>query len=418
MNKKVLSIATACLALVLFFAIPSKVNAQGGCTFAGDLIVCPGFVNGQVENGTFGTFTGSEEWSALGKAPFPAPNGDLPYGLRLQRGGVSTLYQIDRRAANVKKFDSDISFGDVLTPQSLETFQANGPTRLDVSYFLQNQNVFPPTVSKYDIVTVLPATSKQISIGGPSLFCFSPIGFSQPCFGRVGIERTNPSFTLDVNGLLRVQATVIASDARLKKDINTIENGMSVINNLRGTTYEYRADEDFGEAEFDFGEGLAAGFIAQEVEEILPHLVATDDQGYKAVNYDGVIPYLVEGMKELSAENKILKQEIAALRSEMTTGAAKGDGALGTMAPAQLFQNVPNPFDRETEIRYFLPENSGQAQLLVFDMNGRQLRSYDLREAGEGSVTIQGNDLEAGMYFYSLVANGEEISTKRMILTK
>ena len=51
-------------------------------------------------------------------------------------------------------------------------------------------------------------------------------------------------------------------------------------------------------------------------------------------------------------------------------------------------------------------------------MNGRQLRSYDLREAGEGSVTIQGNELEAGMYIYSLLANGEEIATKRMILTK
>ncbi len=428
MKSRITILSLALLAFLLMDS--SSVQAQQfAYNFSG------GFFNtnpngGQIGHNQsgFGTFTGSEEWAALGRAPFPVPvTGDFPYGLRNQRRDAATLYQIDlRQNTDGLKFDSDIAFGDVFSSAaSIEIFDKFGPSRLDISYFLQNQTVGPPTLVKYDIVNVVPATSKQVSIGGPSLFCLTPVSFSQPCFGRVGIERVNPSFTLDVNGLLRVQSTVIASDARLKKDIATIENGMAIVNNLRGTTYQYRADEEFGEAEFDFGEGTFAGFIAQEVEEILPHLVATDDQGYKAVNYDGVVPYLVEGMKELDAKNKELEAENAELTDRLAAIEAqlglspngKGSSALGAMQPAELFQNTPNPFDRATEIRYFIPEGNNAPQLLVFDMNGRQLRSYDLK-TGESKVVIDGSELEAGMYFYSLVSDGAEIDTKRMILTK
>lgn len=50
-------------------------------------------------------------------------------------------------------------------------------------------------------------------------------------------------------------------------------------------------------------------------------------------------------------------------------------------------------------------------------MNGRQLRAYDL-DADADAVTIRGNELDAGMYLYSLIVNGEEVDTRRMILTK
>ena len=430
MKSKITLLGLALAAFLVFDWTP--VQAQDFCyNFAG------GFVNTAFNGGQighqqvgFGTFTGNEEWSALGKAPFPVPGtGDFPYGLRLQRRDASTLYQIDLRTnTDGLKFDSDIAFGDVISgSQSEEIFKKFGTTRLDVSYFLQNQTNTPPSLNKLDIATFIPAYSKQFSPGGPSLLCPAIIGSSvaPPCFGRVGIERNNPSFTLDVNGLLRVQTTVIASDARLKKDIATIENGMAIVRNLRGTTYQFRADESFGESEFDLGEGTMAGFIAQEMEEVIPHLVYTDDQGIKGVNYDGVVPYLVEGMKELDAQNQQLQAENAALQSRLEAIEAQlgldaaGKGQMGAaLDAAELYQNVPNPFDRATEIRYFIPENSGNAELVVFDMNGRQLKTYAIDEAGQGSVTIEGSDLEAGMYFFSLLANGEEIATKRMILTK
>lgn len=51
-------------------------------------------------------------------------------------------------------------------------------------------------------------------------------------------------------------------------------------------------------------------------------------------------------------------------------------------------------------------------------MNGVQLKSYPITERGKGNVIIQGSELIAGMYLYALIADGEVIDTKRMILTK
>ena len=432
MKARITLFSLAILAFLLMDT--STAQAQDFCyNFAGGFVNTAGVANGSIghrQAGTFGLFSGTEAWTAIGQSPFPSPISlDQPYGMRVQRNGTGTLFQIQRRSSTGGPFDSNIFFGDVQTNAA----EAQ-PSRLDFRYFQQNQTASPPTLRQSAAITMIGASSKPVSTTLSAL-CFSIFpGPSSRCYIRMGLERTNPSYTLDVNGLLRVQSTIITSDARFKKDINTIENSLAVLQNLRGTTYEFRSDEKF--EGFDFGEGIESGFIAQEVETVLPHLVATDDQGYKAVNYTGVIPYLVEGTKslddqtqelqvtvdaqenrinELEAQNAELVRRLEALENNAITG----KGATATLdSPAKLFQNVPNPFDRETEIRYFIPENSGQAQLLVFDLNGRQLRSYDLREAGEGSVTIEGNELEAGMYIYSLVANGEEIATKRMILTK
>jgi hypothetical protein len=63
------------------------------------------------------------------------------------------------------------------------------------------------------------------------------------------------------------------------------------------------------------------GFIAQEVEKVLPEVVFTNEaDGYKGINYAEITAVLVEAVKELNKENKELKQkvsEIEALRSEI-----------------------------------------------------------------------------------------------------
>ncbi|MDR3058575.1 MAG: T9SS type A sorting domain-containing protein, partial [Prevotella sp.] len=77
----------------------------------------------------------------------------------------------------------------------------------------------------------------------------------------------------------------------------------------------------------------------------------------------------------------------------------------------------PNPFQVKTEIRYFLPQEVQQAYLCIFDMQGKMLKKLDA-PAGENTLTIRGSELHAGMYLYSLIADGKEVDTKRMILTK
>lgn len=410
------------VALILAaFSIPTTTSVKAQCTILFDVVPCSGFVLGQEEN-AFGQFTGSEEWSAIGRAPFPAPTGDFPYGVRLQRNTTTSLYQIERRAGG-GQVDVTMAFG--------ATIPATGPApalnnRMNFNYILQNQSVGPPTVRSFDIMTMTTSNAKIVSVGGLGILCLPGVNTS-PCFGRVGIENQNPSYTLDVNGLTRASGYLTVSDAAYKDNISTIENGLEVIKNLRGTTYNLK-NETIGEIQFDGGKH--SGFIAQEIEKDIPHIVFTDDQGYKSVNYTEIIPYLVEGVKEIADQNEVLKRENEELRNMVEALAAGGNGTNisdkgdagssldQSLRGAELFQNVPNPFDQETRIGYYLPSTTKFAQLLIFDMNGRELRSLQISEMGEGSVMISGNELEAGMYFYSLLADGQEVETKRMILTK
>ena len=57
------------------------------------------------------------------------------------------------------------------------------------------------------------------------------------------------------------------------------------------------------------------------------------------------------------------------------------------------------------------------AVLYVFSLNGNMLLSKPLTQTGNGSITISGSELEAGMYIYTLAVNGVEGDSKRMIIT-
>ena len=83
-----------------------------------------------------------------------------------------------------------------------------------------------------------------------------------------------------------------------------------------------------------------------------------------------------------------------------------------------LSQNNPNPFSRDTEIKMVLPERTVAANIIVYNLEGKQLKELLVKGRGHTSVTILGNELSAGMYIYALVVDGKVIDTKRMILTK
>ncbi len=88
------------------------------------------------------------------------------------------------------------------------------------------------------------------------------------------------------------------------------------------------------------------GFIAQELREIYPNLVFKDSEGYLSVNYIGMIPVLVETIKELNT--RLLAVE----------GKNFEKGAAVITSEAKLYQNNPNPFTNNTEIKYYLPNET------------------------------------------------------------
>ncbi|MDW3195674.1 MAG: tail fiber domain-containing protein [Cytophagales bacterium] len=238
-----------------------------------------------------------------------------------------------------------------------------------------------------------------------------------------------------------------ASDKKFKKDIKKVvkQEVASSFMKLKPATYNYKNSD-----QMKFTKGLQYGFVAQEVEEVFPDLVknvvepvfVTDANGnqvpsetekieFKSVNYTGLIPILTKIVQEhestlagyqmeldaLKAENELLAERFGSLLSAIETGQMDQIRDLIEANKTSLGQNSPNPFGQETKINYTLGESVKEANLQIYDMQGALVGNYDL-EKGKRSLDVSSNKLDPGVYVYVMVADGETIGTRRMIVTK
>lgn len=100
------------------------------------------------------------------------------------------------------------------------------------------------------------------------------------------------------------------SDRRLKKEFSLINNPLSNIYKLNG--YHYKWIEE------SRSKDLQTGLIAQEVQKIFPELVQTDEKGFLSVNYIGLVPHLIEAIKELRDENQQFKNQSEQLYTKVS----------------------------------------------------------------------------------------------------
>lgn len=146
--------------------------------------------------------------------------------------------------------------------------------------------------------------------------------------GFVGINRTNPTQRLDVqgnglfSGTVTSSAGLLTSDMRLKKDIVTIENSVETLLQLNPVYYSKK--ESIDSKEYNRKE---YGFIAQELQKILPELViqTTREDKVLAVDYNSIIPLLTKAIQEQQVqldaktnETEVLKSKVTALEAEIT----------------------------------------------------------------------------------------------------
>lgn len=228
-----------------------------------------------------------------------------------------------------------------------------------------------------------------------------------PCMGCSGTLR------LSVNGVMGAVAYHATSDARFKKNIETIADAKDIISKLEGRTYLWRTDEykDRG-----FTNMKQYGFIAQELEKVVPEAVLTDENGFKSVNYNMIIPILVQHAKDMQnelAEQRILLSNLM----EKTVNATSLKEDTDRSATAVLEQNIPNPFNGTSTVNYKLPAGTTNASLMVCDLSGKKVLSYPI-DANSSSVTLNSEKLSSGIYLYSIVANNQILETKRMVVEK
>lgn len=83
---------------------------------------------------------------------------------------------------------------------------------------------------------------------------------------------------------------------------------------------------------------------------------------------------------------------------------------------AILEQNAPNPFNSQTQIRYYIPSSVTKAQMVITDNRGAILKTVNLTETGFGTVFIKAGELLPGTYAYTLFVDGSKVAAKQMIL--
>ena len=177
--------------------------------------------------------------------------------------------------------------------------------------------------------------SYKISMGVGSLYQYGPVtdysikaqmdsgstgrGFTWGRNGSAPIAGLNSySGNMQIAGQMTAGGFVYNSDVKLKKNINTIDNSLAKILQLRGVSFNWKKDNT-----------PSVGLIAQEVEKVFPELVS-EQNGIKSVQYGNLVAPLIEAVKEQQKEIQIQtdranaqQQEIESMKAQIQTLQAK-----------------------------------------------------------------------------------------------
>ena len=261
--------------------------------------------------------------------------------------------------------------------------------------------------------------------------------------GHAGFGVGNPVTSIHTNGSITYNGSLNnASDERLKHNISKMNYGLDEVLQLNPISYQYN-----GKAGIRNVEKQQIGLKAQELQKVAPALVSTftyeeedveskvtKSEDYLMIEESAIKYMLINAVKEQheiideqaakidEQADKLAKMEaeLAAIKELLTGKSSKNtltesiDGSL--IEKAQLGQNTPNPFDKNTMIEYYLPKTVNSAQVAVYDNTGKMVKEINIEAMGQGQVDLQLTNMASGTYHYSLIVDGKVQDSKKMIL--
>jgi len=197
-----------------------------------------------------------------------------------------------------------------------------------------------------------------------------------------------------------------ASDANYKTNVAPMTDALSKVNALTPITYNW---DTANCKNMIVDNKNQIGLIAQDVEQIVPEVVYTDENGMKYIDYGRLSVILIGAIKELQTSNAKLQ----------TPNSFPSTDAELASENSILWQNFPNPFGDGTIIRYFVTEKSANASMIFYDEFGNKIKNIELPHRGQNAeLNLSTSNLASGIYSYSLVVDGKIVNTKNMIKTK
>jgi len=194
-------------------------------------------------------------------------------------------------AYNGSGADTLIRFGDSTENYSYSVGSDDSANSFRISYNGSSYNGAVPGTNDFLIFS----TSGNAEI---------PNGDLKVTLGSIAVGNISNSAT---DGRIDASNDVVAfstSDIRLKNNIKTIDKALDKVNSIQGIEFDWIEKE-----KVHGNSGHDIGVIAQEIEKVLPDVVTTRDNGYKAVKYEKIVPLLIEAIKELTNEVNELKNK-------------------------------------------------------------------------------------------------------------
>ena len=191
-----------------------------------------------------------------------------------------------------------------VTANSVVTIQDSAPTGVDGKLWWESDTgrlkVYYGSASAWVDATAVPDMSLYYPKAGGVISGDASVQLNLTVSGNTLVE-----------GTIRSYSDIIAyssSDVRLKDNIKVIESPIQKISKINGVSFNWNDKQSVHEVgKKDYG------VIAQEIEDILPELVTTRDNGYKAVRYEKIVPLLIESIKEQQSKINELENIIIQL---------------------------------------------------------------------------------------------------------
>jgi hypothetical protein len=267
-----------------------------------------------VSDVTSSTFGGTAQWAGIHLQP--SGTNDSITGITFGGNGG---YESQTQAGIISQ--ASTGYGSKLFFQTTNDYSAGAKTRMMIDH-----------AGYIGIGITTPTFPVHLYNTSPGILFQSSSYLSNPFYLFIGtsngalyigpnVNSATPGCNLPIGG----NAWQVTSDARLKKDVVTMESSLDRLNRLRPVLFRYKNDKDTDDTR--------AGFIAQEVQSVIPSQWLVNDNGMPEIQYDEeghpykalsmcdsqLTPYMVKSIQELSAKNKDLEAQVIRLADTVQT---------------------------------------------------------------------------------------------------
>lgn len=204
------------------------------------------------------------------------------------------------------------------------------------------------------------------------------------------------------------------SDSRAKENIQTIQPGLDAVSKLRPVSYNWKAEmikidslNSYIPQGPNVNEKLQYGFLAQDMEQVLPDIVTNDESGFKMINYVALVPVLVKAVQEL--------QEIVNAQTTMIEQLRNGTSALSNFNGCKIVNCQINNSTGNISVEVMLSGNTDNAYLTISSINGNIEKRIDM-PSNCSYVTKKISGVDNGIHVVTLHVNNLPVDSKNLIM--